>query len=268
MDFQFLVDGIKGFGSTSEDICRSHLGCCLEVIHENVVITPWWKPEVFGDYWIDVEEISQDKVWNIKTEHGDFTYVRTGIGAPVVGDATLVMGLSKCKHIMFIGSAGAIDAEIAIGDFVVPEYAVTGNGFTRYLTSNNLACEDDFGQRYYPNKNINEFVRQVVHEKCKGTGIGFHTNNVYSTDSVFAEFAHIDEIKSTGCNIVEMEVATFLKAASLTGMKATTILQISDNLMGRKTLYSGRSSEEKDRRKALRRELYPLFIDGVFYGGK
>lgn len=46
-----------------------------------------------------------------------------------------LLGISKCKRIIFISSVGALDTEIGIGDIVIPEYSVSGDGASRYIAS-------------------------------------------------------------------------------------------------------------------------------------
>lgn len=44
MDYKALVDGMKKYGSSDNDICVHGLGVAPEQINENVIIAPWWEP--------------------------------------------------------------------------------------------------------------------------------------------------------------------------------------------------------------------------------
>lgn len=75
------------------------------------------------------------KVWNIHNGNIKITYIKTGIGAPVLMDSLLSLGVTACKRIIFIGSVGSLDENISIGDIVIPEYSVCGDGASRYILS-------------------------------------------------------------------------------------------------------------------------------------
>ena len=74
----------------------------------------------------------------IKSEICDITYIKTGIGAPVFMDALLALGVTKCKNIIFVGSVGSLDEDIGIGDIVIPQYSICGDGASRYIASDTL----------------------------------------------------------------------------------------------------------------------------------
>ena len=61
-----------------------------------------------------------------------------------------------------------------------------------------------------------------------------------------------------------METAAFFKASKLAGIKAGAVLQVSDNTIINKSLYSGRTTEDQAFRKKIRREIFPLIIGRVF----
>ena len=56
------------------------------------------------------------------------TVISSGIGAPLTGDCVIALGYSQCENI-FSGSAGAIDEKLNIGDILICNEAVIGEGF-------------------------------------------------------------------------------------------------------------------------------------------
>ena len=56
-------------------------------------------------------------------------------------DFILSLGVTKCKNIVFLGSAGSLDESIKIGEIVIPKYSICGDGASRYL---NINLEDEF----------------------------------------------------------------------------------------------------------------------------
>ena len=104
MNYHQLIDGMKKYKSTEKDICLHCLGVMPEQINTNVVIAPWWEPKslaLLGDAeYLSESQFSAIKVWNVKSEICDITYIKTGIGAPVFMDALLALGVTKCKNII------------------------------------------------------------------------------------------------------------------------------------------------------------------------
>ena len=144
MEYNDLISGIKRFGATDKEICAHVLGISSEKIQENIVITPGWRPEKVPGLG-KAELITSSgtlfasyQVWNIKSDDIEITYIITGYGAPVLMDALLSLGISNCKKIIFVSSVGALDSKIGIGDIVIPEYSICGDGASRYIASDKM----------------------------------------------------------------------------------------------------------------------------------
>jgi uridine phosphorylase len=117
-----------------------------------VIIAPWWEPKVFEQLGDEVKFLSASdyanvKVWSIKTPEFDITYIKTGIGAPVLTDTILALGCTSCKKVIFVGSVGVLNSNIGIGDIVIPEFSISGNGVSRYLHGGLLKSNDTFGEK-------------------------------------------------------------------------------------------------------------------------
>ena len=172
-------------------------------------------------------------------------------------DAVLALGCTPCKRILFMGSVGALNENMKIGDIVIPEYSICGAGADRYLTTDNVQKNDSYGKKYYPDKNFYDEVLRATDEAIKNTDIKVHMGKIFSCDTIFAEYAHLDEFKNMGCDIIEMETATLFNAANVTGIKATAIFNISDNTLANKSLYSGRTDEDQQRRSKVKKDILP-----------
>ena len=268
MHYQQLIDGIKKYKSTETDICVHCLGIKPEQINANVVIAPWWEPqslELLGEAeYLSASQFSAIKVWNIHSEAGELTYIKTGIGAPVFMDALLALGVTPCKNILFVGSVGSLDENIGIGDIVIPEYSVCGDGASRYIATDILKDADVFGTKVMPDRAMFECVCDVAEHICKEHKVKFHIGRAFSIDSVFAQYAHIDEILNMGCNVIEMETASAFRAAELAGLKIGAIFSVSDNTVTNQSLISGRTEKDMAYRRFVRNNLFPEFIIKVF----
>lgn len=273
MNYNDLISGMKRFGANDEEICFHVLGIASEKIQEDVVITPGWGPDkVPGLGKAELLNSSgalfaSFKVWNIKNDDIEITYIKTGYGAPVLMDALLSLGISKCKRIIFISSVGALDSKIGIGDIVIPEYSICGDGASRYIASDKLGT-DVFGEKVYPDTSLLGQLKMETENICKENHVKWHIGKTFCTDTIFAQFAHIDSIISTGCNTIDMETASAFRAAKLMKKPLAALFSVSDNTIANKSLISGSTKDERDYRRFVRGELLPKIILNLIKAGK
>lgn len=268
MDYKYLIDGMKKYGSTEEDICLHGIGILPDQVNENVVIAPWWEPPVLQKLgeaeYLSESDFSAIKVWNIRSNDLTITYIKTGIGAPVLMDALLSLGVTRCKRVIFIGSAGSLDEKIGIGDIVVPQYSICGDGASRYIAAESLKSNDIFGDKAYPDEDLFKVLYQNTKQVCTTRNVRFHNGKAFSIDTIFAQYAHLDEIIGMDCNVIEMETAAAFRAAQIANLSLAALLSISDNTVTNKSLISGRTEEEMEYRRFTRKEVFPEIILNTF----
>jgi len=262
MIYERILSANKRFGTNPIDIVHSSFQCEPEMIQKDVIIAPEWKPDLFADYADEINQVwdGMYKIWNLSVRKKTVTYIRTGIGAPNVLEAVLALGCTSCEKIIFIGSVGGLDEKIKIGDIVIPEYSICGDGSCRYLTDQGLAGNDCFGEKYYPNKGIYDKIISKTKKITKENNVDWHIGKNFSIDTVIAQFAHIDEILAMGCNCIEMETAALFKSAEICDIKACAIFNVSDNTMLKKSLLSGRSKEEMEFRRYVRKNILTKIV--------
>ncbi|MCK5128919.1 MAG: phosphorylase [Clostridiales bacterium] len=263
--YKDIIDGMKKYGSSEEDICISTLGVSKEKISETVIIAPWWKPSVFKNFeenasLISKSESSHPQIWEIEINNTKISWVRTGIGAPLIMDAILALGLTRCTQIIFVGSVGALSSNINIGDIVVPKYSICGDGASRYILNDSLDEKDVYGIKSYPDTSMNEALVSNSKRICKDKNVHFDTVTAFSIDTIFAQYAHVDEIIASGCDTIEMETAAGFSAAKLAGISMCALFSVSDNTVTKKSLISGRTKQEMDYRRKTRYEIFPEII--------
>ncbi len=254
MKYEDLLNSHLKYGTKKEDILKRR---GYEQILENVVIAPWWGHNMFENHDLKIEKVS-DRVYNVYGEGIEFSYIELKlIGAPAVMDYILALGVTKCKRILFIGSAGALCDDIKIGDVVIPNYSVCGDGASRYLNNN---LEDEFGKKIYPYGKLSENLIDICNK------LNYNVKYVpnYSTDSIFAQFNFIDYIKSTGAQTIEMETALLFKCSNLLEISTAALFCVSDNTVTKKSLYSGRTDEENEYRHLVRNDIIPKIIKELF----
>lgn len=267
MLYSDLINGMKRYGSTETDICIHGLGVTPDKINENVIIAPWWEPSSLPELgeaeYLSASEYASIKVWAVRNGEKTFTYIKTGIGAPVLMDALLSLGVTSCKKVIFIGSVGSLDKNIGIGDVVIPKFSICGDGASRYISNRTLNSSDIFGSKAEPDKQLFDDVCKAADIICSQNNVRYHIGSTFSIDTVFAQYAHIDEILEMGCNVIEMETASAFRAANIAGISMAAIFSVSDNTVTNKSLISGRTAEERQYRNFVRKTLFPKIILSV-----
>lgn len=257
MEYNELLNSHLKYGTNKENIIDKK---GYTKILENVVIAPWWNHDIFDNKNFKIEQTSE-KVFNFYSDELSFSYIELKrIGAPSIMDFILSLGVTKCKNLVFLGSAGSLDENIKIGDIVIPEYSICGDGASRYLNEN---LEDEFLKKRYPS---NEFTQKLINV-LKEKNIKYHNVPNFSIDTVFAQFYHIDKILELGAKTIEMETANLFKCNELLKINVTALFCISDNTLLNKSLYSGRTKEEKEYRHKVRNEIIPDIVISLFKKG-
>lgn len=254
MTYDEILNSHLKYGTTKEDIIKRS---GYENILENVVIAPWWNHNIFDGLNLKVEQIG-DNLFNFYGKDTSFSFIELKmIGAPVIMESVLLLGATKCKNLIFLGSAGSLDKEIKIGDIVIPMYSICGDGASRYLNKN---LEDEFLKKEYPTKKFTDNLKEILEKE----NIKYHYMPNFSVDTIFAQYYHIDKILNLGAHTIEMETANLFKCNELLNINVTAIFCISDNTLVNKSLFSGRTDEEKEYRHRVRNEIIPKVVLELF----
>lgn len=264
MNYADLLAGIERFGTAKEDICLHSLGIGADRIRENVIISPGWPPEKIaglGSARMLVEHgpLFGFTLWDIENENTEITYIKAGFGAPMVMDAMLPLGVTKCRKILFVSSVGALTDEIHIGDIVVPEYSVCGDGASRYIGTDNCKL-DVFGEKTYPDPSLLDRLKSETNRICQENHVKCHVGQTFCTDTILAQYPHIGSIVNMGCNTIDMESACAFRMAGLMNIPMAALLNVSDNTVANKPVVSQRTNDELAYRKFVRDEVMSKII--------
>lgn len=228
-----------------------------DLIREYVILAPCWSPESVGITNYKLISKSSCEVWDCSMDKEKFTYIVSGVGAGNCADIMMALGNTACKHALFIGSAGALDSGINIGDMAIPNGVISAEGATRYLGKS--LSNDTFGKIYYADRSLHDklFLRaqSVVSNRniCCYDGVGI------SVESIYSQYMHMQEICERGCVFIDMEASAFLAASDVTNIECAVIFCISDNVAQDEPLYLV-SEDKTSFRKRIRREVMPSLI--------
>lgn len=259
--YEKLIEGHAKYGTTREKVA-SYLRVDPNLIKKNVVIAPTMTYDCFNEYNPIVTELysKYHSITNLKIDDVEFTFITTGMGAPIFTDIVLGLGVTPCENILFIGSVGALNEKINIGDIIIPNCSITGDGISKYLTMDNLKQANTFGEKTYPNKELYDLCCDVSKKICEKNNVSWHSLQNFSIDTIFAQFAYIEEIKNMGCDTIEMETSALFRASEIAELKACSIFTVSDNTIKNKSLYSGIKQKDKEAKHYGRYKLTPLII--------
>jgi len=233
----------------------AHLGCAPEDIREKVIITPHWPAREFAEAFESMTEVTPDRVYDVRYRGGDYTLIRSGIGAPLTGDVVLALGCTPCRTLIFTGSMAGLSADMQIGDLMVAERSFCGDGYSRYLDKATVPgdCQHE---PVKPNVRLTQRLSRLAREACAAKGIRVHHGAVFSIDTIVAQFSRLGHMtEELACVGLEMETAAVFRAARLIRIRAAALLLVSDLPLQGKSLYFGRAPEEMARYRAVRREV-------------
>jgi purine-nucleoside phosphorylase len=127
---------------------------------------------------------------------------------------------AKIGNIIRIGTCGALDEKIKVGDLVVVDKVIRGDGVTPYYVDKDfLTCSD---------KKITDTLCEVA----KAMGLNVYRGTVWTTDALLRETREIVEAKrKEGAIAVDMVSSTLLTLAQLYHVRAGSILAVSDNVI-------------------------------------
>ena len=243
---------LQRYNITPEDIVKLYLRCDSDAIKPKAIVTPNWQANIFEKHASSITTVSEGTVYEIGYHGQVITLIRSGIGAPQTGDFVLALACTPCISIIFTGSVGGLDPSMNIGDLVLSEKSICGDGFSRYLGAE-VKTQDCFLQVVEPDSKLTNLVKNIALEICQRESISFHCGTVFSTDSIIAQFFRLDYlVRNFNCIGIEMETSSVFKAAKLVGIRASALLQVSDVIPANKTLFSGWTREDKEQRNFIR----------------
>ncbi|MDR5656347.1 nucleoside phosphorylase [Halodesulfurarchaeum sp. HSR-GB] len=160
------------------------------------------------------------KVVNATYEGVDLTIVSTGIGSPSAAIAVEELERVGVETVIRVGTTGALQADMEIGDMVVATGATKDEGTSkRYESVANPAVPDY------------DVVSALV-EAAEANDEAVHVGPIATDDAFYAETdAVVADWEAAGLLAVEMEAAAIFTLARRKGMDAGAICTVDGNLV-------------------------------------
>jgi purine-nucleoside phosphorylase len=153
---------------------------------------------------------------------GDYKGKRVTVGnggfyAPDSALMTDLLCAAGVKYFLRLGSCGGMREDIQIGDYVLAESALRGDGVTTYYVDDGFTPSAD--------KELSETVAGAFNNEP-------HRGMVWTTDALLRETKEVvNNAIDKGAIAVDMVTSPLLTIAHMNNRKATAVLVVSDNLI-------------------------------------
>ncbi|MDP3947899.1 MAG: hypothetical protein Q8Q41_04405 [bacterium] len=135
----------------------------------------------------------------------------------IIGELLCEAGV---EYIIRIGSCGSLCEDIKVGDVIIATGAVRGEGVTPYYVPANFSTVADVE------------VTHALIESLEKSDLNFRYGLVWTTDALLKETREqVEKMRALKVIGVDMVSSSLLTVAQLKGVKAGSILAVSDNLI-------------------------------------
>lgn len=253
-----ILDNIHKFNMNH--LAQVNFGLSEETVYDALVVAPSYSPEkiITDDCFTVTQTGGQSYCTGYEVGNGQvkIAWIKTAAGGCNMLDYLLICGELKFKKLIFIGAVGALKEEFQIGTICTPSYSVAGTLANTYL-KDSLRDYVPF-EKIYPEEDYVNCVIRMAEEK----GHTIQKASVFCTDSIAMEYTHLEEIKSFGTDLIEMETSTFYAIAKIMKVPAIALLVVSDNSASGVPLV-GRSEEQQRVYDHARKVLLMELIKGI-----
>ena len=227
---------------------RECFGFEPEEVYDALVVAPGWKPDkTILDPSFTVTQLAQHAYFSgflVEKEGVKIAWAQTASGACNVLDHVLVCAELQFKKFLFAGAVGGLVPGFPVGTISTPAVCYEGSYAGAYFKEK-LPAFTPFSPVYPPDQ---AYVDRIV-DLGRRLGHEIKRAKVFCTDSIALEYSHLDEIRSTGAELIEMETALFYQLADLFEVPAVALLAVSDNSATGSPLL-GREEPNMDYRRA------------------
>jgi len=157
------------------------------------------------------------------------------VAGPSIGAPMAVMTMEKlialgASRIILFGWCGAVSKVLGVGDIVIPDSALSGEGTSCYYGAKS---------KIEPSLKLNQKLESLFQER----DVGFKTGCVWSTDAIYREDRRMLKKLGSEKNVsaVDMEFSALCSVAKFREIQFSAVLMVSDELWG-ETWKSGFSS--------------------------
>ncbi|MEM4215677.1 MAG: nucleoside phosphorylase [Candidatus Anstonellales archaeon] len=147
--------------------------------------------------------------------------VSTGIGAPAMAIVVEELASIGAKVLIRVGSCGALQNKMRVGELVIPEGAVREEGTSSLYVDENYPAIPDYG------------VYSALVAAAKKNKVKFHSGIIRSHDSFYVPYNKEWQKYWSRYGVIasDMETSVLFVLSKLKGIKAGSVLNIVDEFM-------------------------------------
>jgi len=217
------VEEYKGIDDILYSVYKIH----KDTYYDLAIIAPSWDPEkIFGDEEniILLKKGTYNSSYEIYYDNLKIAYIQCGSGASNVIDSMMCLTNLNVNKIIFLDDVSALNNQIPIGTIITPCECISYDGVMPFF-KNNIE-KKMYGSKVYPHSN--EYIEKIINTSIQNNVI-IEKGKVFCSNSIILEYSHLDEIKSTGAQYLEMETATFYSCLRMINKDGIALLIVSDN---------------------------------------
>ena len=190
--------------------------------------------ETITRLWDDATTVASHREYRTATGQYagvDISATSTGIGGPSAAIALEELARVDCETFIRVGSCGAIQPDIEVGDLVITSGAVRQEGTSK-----------EYIKPAYPAVANHEVVSALI-TAAERLGYDYHVGLTMSADSFYTGQGRpgfdgyhapgseslVEELRSANVANIEMEAATILTLASIYGLRAGAVCAVYAN---------------------------------------
>ncbi|MEF8842342.1 MAG: nucleoside phosphorylase [Haloarculaceae archaeon] len=167
-----------------------------------------------------VAENREYRVVNATYDGRELTLCSTGIGCPSAAIAVEELSNVGVETFVRVGTTGALQCGIEIGDMVVATGAAKDEGTTGRYESDTYPAVPDYG------------VLSALVDSAEANDEDVHVGAIASDDAFYAETdEYVEDWEAAGLLAVEMEAAAIFTLARRKGLRAGAICTVDGNLV-------------------------------------
>ncbi|QIO23941.1 nucleoside phosphorylase [Haloarcula sp. JP-L23] len=167
-----------------------------------------------------VAENREYKVVNATYEGTDLTICSTGIGSPSAAIAVEELAAVGVETFLRVGTTGALQSGIEIGDMVVATGAAKDEGTTDRYEATAVPAVPDYD------------ALSALVDAAEANGEDVHVGPIATDDAFYAETdEYVENWEAAGLLAVEMEAAAIFSLARRKGLAAGAICTVDGNLV-------------------------------------
>lgn len=226
---------MAGDSEDPNDETQYHLGVAPDDVADTVLLPgDPERIEKITNQWDESEIVAEHREFRTATGAYDgapISTTSTGIGSPSAAIAVEELARVGCETFLRVGSCGAIQPEMDVGDLVITSGAVRQEG-----------TSDEYVREGFPASADDRVVAALV-AAAEELGHDYHVGVTASTDSFYAgqsrpgfegfEAAGSDErfeeLREAGVLNFEMESSAILSLANLYGLRAGAVCTVYAN---------------------------------------